>query len=253
MKVALLMASLCTFSTTYAQSPQQQDSPSSPKIVRKSDTVFKDSAIKRVEPVYPSAAKAARVGGTVVVEVIVDEEGEVVAAKAVSGHPLLVDVAITAARGWRFKPATLQGAAARVIGAITFNFKLESVATASSANAERYVEPNVAEIPKDDKKCGDEINRRSGNLVKAISFALNSLREGTYLFEDILKTELPSTILAINILDEKGIVIDSTTRGFVGKRAPGLPRPEDTMLGQHSLQLETNEGIRWIVIVTRSP
>jgi protein TonB len=67
---------------------------------------------------------AAQVSGTVVVEVLVDEEGNVSSARAVSGHPLLKDAAVEAAREWKFSPTSLDGKAVRVVGTITFNFAL---------------------------------------------------------------------------------------------------------------------------------
>jgi protein TonB len=94
------------------------------KLVRKSGGVLAGEATKRVEPTYPPLAKAARVSGAVVVEVIINEDGGVVSARAVSGHPLLRDPAVNAARGWRFKPTLLSGQPVKVVGTITFNFSL---------------------------------------------------------------------------------------------------------------------------------
>ncbi|HJZ67954.1 MAG TPA: tetratricopeptide repeat protein, partial [Blastocatellia bacterium] len=60
----------------------------------------------------------------VVVEVTIDEEGNVISARAISGHPLLKDAAIDAARGWTFNQTLLQGVPVKVIGTITFRFEL---------------------------------------------------------------------------------------------------------------------------------
>jgi TonB family protein len=95
-----------------------------PGIIRKSGGVLQGSATKRVEPSYPPLAKAASVSGPVVVEVTVDEFGSVISARAISGHPMLKDAAVDAARGWRFTPTLLSGAPVKVIGTITFNFNL---------------------------------------------------------------------------------------------------------------------------------
>ncbi|HKP85703.1 MAG TPA: TonB family protein [Blastocatellia bacterium] len=102
-----------------------QDKPEPPKIIRKADGVLQGSATKRVEPVYPPLAKAAQVSGPVMVEVTIDEEGNVIAARPISGHPLLTDAAVAAARGWRFTPTQLGGVPVKVIGTITFNFNLD--------------------------------------------------------------------------------------------------------------------------------
>src|SRR5262249_53318547 len=117
--------------------------------VRKSGGVLADSAIKRVEPTYSPFAKAARVSGAVVVEVTVDTDGKVIAARAISGHPLLKDEAVTAARQWVFQPTLLSRQAVRVIGTITFNFQADfktddSEALKAAKEAVR-LNPNSAE------------------------------------------------------------------------------------------------------------
>jgi len=82
-------------------------------------------AISKPQPVYPAAAKAARVSGTVYVHVILDESGRVVSAEAVSGHQLLQDVAVEAARGARFSPTLVSGQPVKVSGIISYNFVLQ--------------------------------------------------------------------------------------------------------------------------------
>jgi TonB family protein len=103
---------------------QPAQPPTPPKIVRKAGGVLQGSAIKRVNPDYPDTAKAVSVSGAVVVEVVVDEEGNVVSARALNGHPLLRDAAVEAARQWQFTPTTLEGEAVKVVGTLTFNFTL---------------------------------------------------------------------------------------------------------------------------------
>ncbi len=87
--------------------------------------VLNGKAISKPAPPYPPAAKAARAQGTVTVEVIVDEEGKVISAKAVSGHPLLHASAESAARQARFSPTLLSGKPVKVSGIINYNFTLE--------------------------------------------------------------------------------------------------------------------------------
>jgi TonB family protein len=87
--------------------------------------VLNGKAISLPEPVYPPAAKAAHASGTVVVQVAVDEEGKVISATAVSGHPLLQEAARAAAYKARFKPTLLSGKPVLVTGTLTYNFVLE--------------------------------------------------------------------------------------------------------------------------------
>ena len=56
------------------------------------------------------------------VQVTIDEYGNVIAARAVSGHPLLQAAAVAAARQAKFAPTFLLGEAVKVTGVITYNF-----------------------------------------------------------------------------------------------------------------------------------
>jgi protein TonB len=56
------------------------------------------------------------------VEVTIDEEGNVVAAKAVSGHPLLQGASVAAARNAKFTPTKLLGQAVKVQGVLVYTF-----------------------------------------------------------------------------------------------------------------------------------
>jgi TonB family protein len=115
-----------TFFLLAAQAQEEKRSPTSPpKVIRKSTGVLQNEAIKRVEPIYPPLALAAKVSGLVTVEVTVDEEGNVISARAISGHPLLKDSAIEASRKWKFNPTRLSGTPVKVIGNIVFNFTLK--------------------------------------------------------------------------------------------------------------------------------
>src|SRR5688572_4557288 len=67
-------------------------------------------------PEYPAAAIAVRAEGTVSVQILVNENGEVESAKAVSGHPLLRAAAVAAAKEATFAPTRLNGEAIKVSG-----------------------------------------------------------------------------------------------------------------------------------------
>lgn len=86
--------------------------------------VLNGKVISNPQPAYPPIARAARAQGTVAVQVLVDEEGYVISARAVSGHPLLQQAAVHAARGVRFAPTRLEGKPVKVQGVITYNFVL---------------------------------------------------------------------------------------------------------------------------------
>jgi TonB family protein len=86
--------------------------------------VLQGKAIFRAEPVYPVAAKHAGISGTVVMEVTIDEEGNVIDTKMRCGNDIFAAESLAAARRWRFAPTTLNGRPVKVIGSITFNFKI---------------------------------------------------------------------------------------------------------------------------------
>jgi TonB family protein len=84
--------------------------------------VLNGKAISKPAPVYPAVARAARASGTVTVQVLIDESGKVVSARAVGGHPLLQQAAVQAAYGARFAPTILSGQPVKVTGVLTYNF-----------------------------------------------------------------------------------------------------------------------------------
>jgi protein TonB len=84
--------------------------------------VLNGKAINLPKPAYPPIARAAHASGTVTVQVLIDENGSVVSAKAISGHPLLQAVAVSAARQARFSPTKLSGQPVKVTGVIQYNF-----------------------------------------------------------------------------------------------------------------------------------
>lgn len=91
-----------------------------PKTISKG--VINGSAISLPKPPYPAAARAVRASGAVNVQVKIDERGNVVSASAVSGHPLLQQAAVAAARQAKFAPTMLSGQPVSVTGVIVYNF-----------------------------------------------------------------------------------------------------------------------------------
>ena len=84
--------------------------------------VLNGRALHLVQPPYPAIARSAHASGQVVVQVLIDENGNVVAAHATSGHPLLTAAAVNAARSSKFSPTKLSGQPVKVNGVIIYNF-----------------------------------------------------------------------------------------------------------------------------------
>jgi periplasmic protein TonB len=96
--------------------------PVAPKVVTK--PILNGYAISLPKPPYPNLARQIGMQGTVSVQVLLNEDGKVVSAKAVSGHPTLAPAAVTAAYQARFTPTLYGGQPVKVSGVITYNFRL---------------------------------------------------------------------------------------------------------------------------------
>ncbi|HYK21122.1 MAG TPA: TonB family protein [Pyrinomonadaceae bacterium] len=105
-----------------ADEPPPPEAKPTPPRAPISGGVLNGKAISLPKPAYPPIAKAAHAAGTVVVQVLIDENGNVVSAHAISGHPLLQAVAVAAARQARFSPTKLSGQPVKVTGMIQYNF-----------------------------------------------------------------------------------------------------------------------------------
>jgi TonB family protein len=84
--------------------------------------VLNGKAISLPRPDYPADAKAAGAEGVVVIQVTVDEQGNVTEARAVSGPRMLQEVSVNAALQAKFSPTLIQGEPVKVTGVLVFNF-----------------------------------------------------------------------------------------------------------------------------------
>ena len=105
--------------------PSELDPVTGKPIVRVvSGGVINGKATSLPVPRYPAAARDNRDSGSVVIQVLIDEEGKVMRAGAVSGPTTLQFAARDAACSARFSPTRLQGNPVKVSGVITYNFNL---------------------------------------------------------------------------------------------------------------------------------
>ena len=86
--------------------------------------VLNGMALALPPPAYPDTARRMHQSGLVQVEVVVDENGKVISARALSGPSTLRDVAVEAAYRARFSPTKLSGQPVKVTGQINYNFTL---------------------------------------------------------------------------------------------------------------------------------
>jgi protein TonB len=99
--------------------------PIKPTIERLPSRVLISKAVSLPQPPYPPIAKQIRAQGSVNVQILVDEQGRVISAQAVTGHPTLLAAAKEAALRARFTPTVLNGQPVKVQGVITYNFVLQ--------------------------------------------------------------------------------------------------------------------------------
>lgn len=84
--------------------------------------VMSSKATSLPKPPYPPAARQAGASGAVNVQIVVDRDGRVISATATSGHALLRQAAVQAARQARFQPTMISGQPVKVSGVIVYNF-----------------------------------------------------------------------------------------------------------------------------------
>ena len=101
-------------------SPAATNTGGTPKKI--SGGVLNGKASSLPAPEYPAAARAVKASGAVNIQVTINEQGDIVSATAVSGHPLLRQAAEEAARKAKFAPILLQGVPVSVTGVLVYNF-----------------------------------------------------------------------------------------------------------------------------------
>jgi len=111
---------------SFASNPKVniENAPTPPPKPTVSGGVLNGNAVNLPAPTYPDPARRMRTSGTVEVEVVIDESGKVISAKAVSGPAIFRDNAVQAALRAKFTPSKLSGQPVKVTGKIVYNFRM---------------------------------------------------------------------------------------------------------------------------------
>jgi TonB family protein len=106
--------------------------------LRVGGNVMNAKLISKVDPIYPELAKRARVEQVVILEVLVDEGGNVSRVRVIQGHPLLDQAAVDAVKQWKYSTTLLNGQPVPVLATVTIPFTLSGVS---------FVTPNETPTP----------------------------------------------------------------------------------------------------------
>jgi TonB family protein len=79
-------------------------------------------ALSLPRPIYPDEAKANRISGTVVIDIVTNEEGNVIWARAISGPEELRDASQKAACRARYSPTAISGRRIQTESSIVYRF-----------------------------------------------------------------------------------------------------------------------------------
>ncbi len=104
--------------------PVEVNTPDPPASIRVGGDVLAAKMLHRVQPVYPSLARSARVEGVVRLLGVLNREGRIESLQVLSGHSLLVQAAIEAVRQWTYSPTYLNGVSVEVQAPIEVRFTL---------------------------------------------------------------------------------------------------------------------------------
>jgi TonB family protein len=163
--------------------------------------------ISKTEPVYPPLAKAAKIGGVIVVEATIASDGHVAKVRAVSGHPMLMTSAMDAVRKWRYQPFLLNGGPIQVVASVEVNFTAAPDATLDMAAKYDEQERQCSGLEAEDKyaeadvickkaletatqlpgELYDPTRRRAYWFVGRVAFKLNRGTEALANFQESAK------------------------------------------------------------------
>jgi protein TonB len=94
--------------------------------IRVGGNVKAPTIISKKDPDYTELARKARIQGIVIVEAVIDRQGNVTEARILKPLPMGLDQqALAAIKQWKFRPGTLNGQPVPVYYNLTINFRLE--------------------------------------------------------------------------------------------------------------------------------
>jgi hypothetical protein len=129
-------------------SPQQPAPTNGPTRIRVGGNVASSKITHLVRPVYPQAAKAAHISGTVVLRCIIAKDGTIMELTYISGPPLLMKPSMDAVHQWTYQPTLLNGKPVEVETTVSVVFTLGGTASPdSSPQGLAPASPDKSDLP----------------------------------------------------------------------------------------------------------
>ncbi len=120
----IVLTSILLLSPAMAQESEAEVDEKTPVMHVRGD-VTKPVKLSGEAPQYSEIAKEARIQGTVILEAIIDKNGDIARVRTIKALPLeLTDNAIAAVKTWKYEPATLEGKPVSVYYQLRINFRL---------------------------------------------------------------------------------------------------------------------------------
>jgi len=105
--------------------------------------VSRPEVLLTTRPEYTELARRARISGVVILEAVIDEQGNVTDTRVLKGLPMgLSKAAVDAVQTWKFKPATLGGKSVPVYYVLTVNFQVDGSPSSDGPRFVRFLEQN---------------------------------------------------------------------------------------------------------------
>lgn len=86
-----------------------EETPKAPIKLRVSSGVAQGLLVRQVNPVYPREARKEHIQGDVLLQIVIDKQGNVTELRVSKGEPILAEAAVTAVKQWKYRPYLLNG------------------------------------------------------------------------------------------------------------------------------------------------
>jgi TonB family protein len=110
--------------SSVAPPPRQVDDGAAAGAFRVGGSVRPPRLTKRATPDFPREAQADRIGGAVLLEVLIGPDGKVKDMRIIRSAPLFDRAAMDAVRKWEYEPTKIDGAAVSLVMPVTVTFSI---------------------------------------------------------------------------------------------------------------------------------